>query len=86
MPRVTDSPAGGTPSQPNTELVANIKREGFLANMPAQVEGGLISDITTGREVEIQPPPPPQATLTSVSRNVLHLMHTVKPFTSQWKR
>lgn len=26
--------------------------------MPVQVEGGLISDITTGREVEIQPLPP----------------------------
>jgi hypothetical protein len=53
---VTGSPAGGTPSQPNTELLANTKKEGFPANMPAQVEGGLISDITTGREVEIHPP------------------------------
>jgi hypothetical protein len=35
-----------------------MKRGGFPANMPAQVEGGLISDITTGREVETQPPPP----------------------------
>jgi hypothetical protein len=36
--------------------MVNTKRERFPANIPAQVAGGVIADITTGREVKIQPP------------------------------
>jgi hypothetical protein len=56
--RVTDSAAGGTQSRPNTELWL-IRKRAFPANIPVQVEGGVISDIMTGREVQIHRHPLP---------------------------
>jgi hypothetical protein len=52
---VTDSSVGGTSSRANTELLVNMKKESFPVNMPAQVAGGVIFNIKTGRAVKIQP-------------------------------